>query len=391
MTMNSTAPKAASIAPTSADATRRPLLGRRGSSMSIASTSSNRSTGSVGSNNSASFSDGAAKLAVAPDSVAVTKFSSDVEALMKHTQVARNVLPMIVRGGTIAAVGMLLFGHFAPIAILGTMVGALVGGYMVAKFMQLRLAKQMTVGANAQMMDAIRVAPEGANAADIAKQKELLSFIEGGNVFRSGVAKAYVQPYKAAVKSFDTIANGMQARLLARGAQPVRPGSPTLTETGSEFGGQEPGDIELKEVKPGPDGRFTTEQKGKGRADGKVFARQSPLSSMPELNDTAAWAKQTSLEAEPVAMPSNASVHSSQFAPRAGSMSTLGLTDEKEPLLGQLPKSASSPELALKSVATGSPKLSRSPTMRSMAAYVSDTDGLDDDSVTVTPKNVAQS
>lgn len=340
-----------------ADGGSRPALSRRGSSAS----SSSQTSASAASERVSAWAQGGAVHAVAPDSVAVTKFSADVASLMKRTQVARNVLPMIVRGGAIASVGMLLFGHFAPIAILGTLLGALVGGYLIAKFMQLRLSKQMQSGADATLLDSIRQAPEGASAADIAHQQQLLSFIEGGNVFKTGVAQAYAQPFKAMGKRFAAAANAVQAR--SRGAMPapVRPGSTTLTEAGdrSDAGSflgdddEKEGSVAEEATRPTNENRrYSAEEKGKGRADVDLRSSQPSSATLVSLN--------------------------SEGEQKVGLLSDDEDQSLRTPVLQPSPAKATVPQI------------SRSPSIKSMQASIGDLEPDGEDEAELTPKAANQ-
>jgi hypothetical protein len=135
-------------------------------------------------------------------------FSDNVSLLAQKSRIARNVLPMFVRGGVMASVGMLLFGHLAPIAIVGVLAGAAAGGYFIAKFLQRRVAKQYgeQVETLAQSMAAIGKyeGPDKAytlhgapvSAADVAKGERLLAFLKEGEVWHPGLKKAVVQPYQ---------------------------------------------------------------------------------------------------------------------------------------------------------------------------------------------------
>lgn len=133
-------------------------------------------------------------------------FGEQVAALAKQTKLARNVMPMLVRGGLMAGVGMLVFGHLAPLAIVATIMGAVVGGYVIAKVLQMRQAKQFAaMGENNPLTLLRENVPHDANQADVDKLNGILSFVERGNVFEEGIVKSFREPYRAIKKRIGTM------------------------------------------------------------------------------------------------------------------------------------------------------------------------------------------
>lgn len=145
-------------------------------------------------------------------SMSATHFGEQVAALAKQTKLARNVLPMLVRGGLMAGIGMLVFGHLAPLAIVATMVGAVVGGYVIAKVLQKHQAKQFAaMGDNNPLTLLKNNMPEDASQADVDKLNSIINFVERGNVFEAGMIKSVREPYRAIKKRIATLFKPPQA------------------------------------------------------------------------------------------------------------------------------------------------------------------------------------
>lgn len=168
---------------------------------------------------------------------AAVRFGQDVAALAKNTKIARNMMPMVVRGGIMASVGMLLFGHFAPFAIIGVMAGAVVGGYAVAKFLQVRQARAYAaMGENNPLTLIKQNIPGDVNQADLDKLNTIIRFVEHGDVFDAGMVKAFREPFRAVRKSISTAIGTLKAKraelLAAQQAGATQPGGqgPVLAE-----------------------------------------------------------------------------------------------------------------------------------------------------------------
>jgi hypothetical protein len=195
------------------------------------------------SDTSSSRSSVSARPAPGVPSDAAAAFSVKVAALAKQTKVARNVMPMVLRGGVIAGMGMLLFGHLAPLAIVGVLVGALLGGYLVAKAMQLVQARKFAAMGDANPIEQLkRDMPSDASQADVDKFNTIVNFIEKGDVFEAGFVKAFREPYRAAQKRVGNAMQAYQAKAIQgspAAAKPVaqQPKEPLLDDAASDGSG----------------------------------------------------------------------------------------------------------------------------------------------------------
>ena len=155
---------------------------------------------------------------------AAAEFSVKVAALGKQTKIARNFMPMILRGGVIASLGMLLFGHLAPLAIFGVLVGALVGGYVVAKALQLYQARKFAALGDASPIEQLkRNIPNDASQADLDKFYKIVDFIEKGDVFDAGFVKAFREPYRAVKQRVGKALDAYQAAKTQKAAVTATP------------------------------------------------------------------------------------------------------------------------------------------------------------------------
>jgi len=155
---------------------------------------------------------------------AAAEFSVKVDALAKQTKIARNLMPMVLRGGVIASMGMLLFGHMAPLAIFGVLVLSLVGGYAAAKAMQLYQARKFAAMGDASPIEQLkRNIPNDASQADLDKFYKIVDFIEKGDVFDAGFVKAFREPYRAVKQRVGKAMDAYQAAKTQKAAVTATP------------------------------------------------------------------------------------------------------------------------------------------------------------------------